>query len=882
MTEEESRLREEYTRSKNWKRWGPYVSERQWSTVREDYSQDGDSWNYFSHDEARSRAYRWGEDGILGICDRQCRLTFSLAMWNGKDSILKERLYGLTGEEGNHGEDVKEHYFYLDSSPTHSYMKGLYKYPQSEYPYPDLVNTNNNRSRYESEYEIHDTGIFDKSRYFDVYAEYSKGSDNDILIRLKIVNQGPDSAHIHIIPTLLYRNTWAWGREGEGYWDRPTIEGKDDHLLCLEHDNLGKFHFAAREATEWIFTNNETNNEKLFSSLNHTPYTKDAFHRYIIGGEEKCINFLKTGTKVGALVKRQVEAGDSFTLDYRLWMDGEDVDIDSPFGDFEDIFQKRILETDEYYNKILTNISADQYNIARQAFAGLLWTKQYYNYSIKEWLEGDPSFPKPSENREDVRNSEWKHLHNRDIISMPDKWEYPWYASWDLAFHMIPFTYIDPYFAKSQLVLFLREWYMHPNGMIPAYEYNFSDVNPPVHAWAVWKVYKMNGKTDINFLHRCFLKLILNFTWWVNMKDLNGNNIFSGGFLGLDNISIFDRSHTNGLQQADATSWVAFFCSNMLNISMELAKHFPAIEDIASKFFEHYVAIVDSMNSFEGTGLWNEEDGFYYDQLKNDRTSFPLRIRSMVGLIPICAVNLLKRNVIDNLPGFKKRMNWYIENREDLHQSMSYLLPDKDENSPKCKYLLAIPTEERLRRVLHYMLDEDEFLSEFGIRSLSKYYEDNPYTFNGDSVHYIPGESDTGMFGGNSNWRGPIWFPVNTLIIESLRKYYRYFGDRFQVECPTHSGNYMNLLDISKEISSRLVKMFEPDKDGRRPAHGRVQQFSNDENWKELLLFYEYFDGDTGEGLGASHQTGWTALISHLIINNTHDHKISTACSNVH
>lgn len=875
MNSEKNRLEEDSKREKNWKRWGPYLSERQWGTVREDYSEDGACWNYFPHDHARSRAYRWGEDGLLGITDRECRLCFSIALWNGVDPILKERLFGLNNEEGNHGEDVKECYYYLDSAPTHSYMKALYKYPQNEFPYSRIVKENSHGDRTKPEFEIADTGVFDEKGYFDVTAEYAKSSPDDILIRITIQNHGNSNATISVLPTLWFRNTWVWGCKHEGCTLKPRIWLENGEVLT-KHNTLGEFKLIVDEKPEWLFTENETNMRRLYGSGSYTPYVKDAFHDYIVHKKKEAVNPKMVGTKAAAHYNITLKPGEKRVIKLRLSTGNEPID----FSDFDKIFTERINEADEFYDGLLAAVGAkDEYQIARQAYAGLLWSKQFYHFVVNDWLEGDSSMPKPPEKRKLGRNAEWSgHLFNRDIISMPDKWEYPWYAAWDLAFHMIPFAQIDMQFAKDQLILFLREWFMHPNGQLPAYEFSFGDVNPPVHAWACWRVYKMTGEKenrDKLFLARAFQKLILNFTWWVNRKDKDGKNIFGGGFLGLDNIGVFDRSKplpTGGhLEQADGTAWMAFFCGTMLSMALELAKSDPSYEDMASKFFEHFVAIADAMNSVGGSGLWDEEDGFYYDQISIDDKRIPLKIRSLVGLIPLLAVEVLDDHAIENLHGFKKRTQWFLSNRPDLAACISYMC--SLERKGKCYRLLAIPCEGRLRRVLKYMLDENEFLSPYGIRSLSKYHEKNPYAVNfGGTEHrveYTPGESLTGLFGGNSNWRGPIWFPINYLIIEALEKYHKFYGSSFKVEFPTNSGKLMNLKQVSRELSKRLIGIFAPDKNGVRPCHGKEVRYSADDAWKELILFYEYFHGDTGRGCGSSHQTGWTALVARIIEKNS-------------
>jgi hypothetical protein len=868
MIAELQRLAEDAKREKNWKRWGPYLSERQWGTVREDYSPDGDCWNYFPHDHARSRAYRWGEDGLLGITDRECRLCFAVALWNGKDPILKERLFGLTGPEGNHGEDVKEQYFYIDSTPTHSYMKALYKYPQAEFPYARLAEENRRRGRNELELELLDTGVFNDNRYFDVFAEYAKADDNDILIRITVANRGPEAATIHLLPTLWYRNTWAWGCKHEGCWIKPNIRPAGQNELIGDHVSFGKHHFYAEGAPTFLFTENETNTRKLYGSDNWTPYVKDALNEYLINGRKDAVNPKQVGTKVAVHYRLEIPAGAEKMIRFRLSADV----VEKPLGnDFDAIFVKRIREADEFYQaSIPAIVNKEERNVVRQAYAGLLWSKQFYHYIIKDWLEGDPNQPAPPAARESGRNSEWQHLYNRDIISMPDKWEYPWYAAWDVAFHMIPFAQIDPQFAKDQLVLFLREWYMHPNGQMPAYEFAFGDVNPPVHAWACWRTYKITApqdERDRQFLSRTFQKLLLNFTWWVNRKDAEGKNLFSGGFLGLDNIGVFDRSRplpTGGhLEQADGTAWMAFYCNTMLSMALELARTNPATEDMASKFFEHFVAIADAINTHGGTGLWDEHDGFYYDQLHVDGKTFPLRVRSLVGLMPLLAVEILEDEVINKLPGFRKRMDWFLEHRKDLADHIAYMETEGGADAHGHR-LLAIPSRDRLVRVLQYMLDENEFLSPYGIRSVSKVHETQPYVFhvNGEEfrVDYVPGESNTGLFGGNSNWRGPIWMPINYLLVEAIERYHHFYGDTLKVECPTGSGHMMNLKEVAEELAARLAKIFLPDAAGRRPCHGTEQRFVNDPHWRDYPLFYEYFHGDTGRGVGASHQTGWTAL----------------------
>ena len=882
---ETERIRASTAREANWKRWGPYLSERQWGTVREDYSANGDTWRSFSHEQAVSRTYRWGEDGLLGITDRQNRLSFALALWNEKDPILKERLFGLTGPEGNHGEDVKESYFYLDSSPSHSYMKALYKYPQAEFPYQKLRDENAKRSLQQLEYELQDTGVFRDGRYFDVVAEYSKADPNDVLIRITISNRGPDEAPIHLLPTFWYRNTWGTGRKGEGYWPEPSIALESPGHLVTDHESLGRFHMLYEGADgdqtppPSLFTNNESNLKTLFNGVNSTPYVKDAFHRCVVNGESAAVNPDQRGTKAAPHFSFSIAAGESKTVRLRLISDenyqaaveaqnfaANSVGVGA---DFEGVFAARLSETDEFYSGVLEDIDGDDAKqISRQGYAGLLWSKQFYFYSVRDWLVGDPSGPKPPHERRNGRNNEWAHLYNRDVISMPDKWEYPWYAVWDLAFHMVPFGRIDIEFAKQQLLLFLREWYMHPSGQIPAYEFSFSDANPPVHAWAAWEIYQMSGpegKRDRSFLARIFHKLTINFTWWINRKDGDGNHIFSGGFLGLDNIGVFDRSRESPiggrLDQADATAWMAFYCTTMLTIALELASEDESYEDVASKFFEHFVTIADAMNQLGGEGLWDEKDGFYYDHLSRGNETFALKIRSLVGLLPMVAVGVLDSDLIDRLPGFSKRLKWFRQNRKALSEHITF----KECDDKRSMMLLAIPSRKRLEGMLRYMLDETEFLSDYGIRSMSKTHELNPFELKADghsySVRYNPQESDSYLFGGNSNWRGPIWFPVNYLIIESLHQYHHFYGDDFQIECPTGSGVFMNLKQVAQEIAARLTRLFLPDGDGHRPMNDFSERFAKDPHWKDNLLFYEYFHGESGRGMGASHQTGWTALV---------------------
>ncbi len=872
------------SRTANWKRWGPYLSERQWGTVREDYSENQDAWAYFPHDHARSRAYRWGEDGLLGICDRQCRLCFGFAFWNTRDPILKERLFGLTGPEGNHGEDVKECYYYLDSTPTHSYMRALYKYPQAEFPYRQLVEENRHRDRLQAEFELIDSGVFADEAYFDCQIEYAKGAPNDVLARLTVTNRGQHPAPLHILPQWWYRNTWTWNCTHEGCTPKPSLRLQDGRLEG-RHISLGHWLMASDaspdfavdpDASRYLFTDNETNTNLHPDVPSTSGYFKDAFHRYVVDGDQDCVNAKHVGTKVASHHQYQLPPGEQVVL--RARMCAADEAPGEWFGDaFDDVFAQRQEEADRYYAaKVPATLDSDAQQVSRQAYAGLLWTKQFYHYVVDAWLEGDSNYVVKTDQRKYGRNHDWQHLFNRDVISMPDKWEYPWYAAWDLAFHMLPMAHIDADFAKSQLILFLREWYMHPNGALPAYEWALSDVNPPVHAWACWNVYQMGqqaGQPDRSFLERTFQKLLMNFTWWVNRKDPEGNHIFSGGFLGLDNIGVFDRSKplpTGGyLNQADATAWMAFYCGIMLQMSLELAQESVAYADMASKFLEHYMAIGDATNRLHDTGLWDEEDGFYYDHLLNNGQSIPLRVRSLVGLIPMCTPVVLEEEKIDRVPGFKKRTDWFLANRSDLAQHMNYLTRTCGSDQDFGLRLLALPNTERLKRLLQTMLNEQEFLSPFGIRSLSAKHGDQPYVFecNGarEEVRYVPGESDTHMFGGNSNWRGPIWFPINYLLVESLRIYHRFYGDDLLVECPTGSAQFHTLAEAADEIERRLVRIFLADDSGHRACHGSDDRYASNPHWKDLALFYEYFHGDSGQGLGASHQTGWTALVATML-----------------
>ena len=877
-TAEHQRLVEDRSRAKNWKRWGPYLSDRQWATVREDYSEGGNCWDYFPHDHARSRSYRWGEDGLLGITDRECRLCFSLGLWNGQDGILKERLFGLTGPEGNHGEDVKELYYYIDSTPTHSWMRGLYKYPQAAFPYGDLVNENRRRGLAGAEYEVLDTGVFDQSRYFDVFADYAKADSDHILIRITVANRGPEAATLHLLPQLWFRNLWTWGNTDEHVKTKPQLGLNTAGAITATHESLGNFELrfapsSGGNSPDPLFTENETNSERLFNSPNASPYVKDAFHRCVVNGERAAVNPAHTGTKAALHYELTIPAGGQQTVDLQLFAPKHSQPL--AFGAaFNREFERVRREADEFYARVIpATANPDERNVIRQGYAGLLWSKQFFYYVVDNWLNGDTAMPKPPALRQTGRNREWRHLHSRDIISMPDKWEYPWFAAWDLAFHMIPMARIDPDFAKQQLLLFLREWYMHPNGQIPAYEFNFGDVNPPVHAWAAWRVYKISdarGNRDRAFLESVFQKLLLNFTWWVNRKDAEGKNLFSGGFLGLDNIGVFDRGQPipggGSLRQADGTAWMAFYANSMLSMALELAwqdgKVNVAYEDMASKFFEHFVQIVDAINYAGGSGLWDPKDGFYYDQIDYGTHSDPLRIRSLVGLLPMIAVELLDTAQIDRLPGFKKRFQWFLKHRPELARNIRSAAADPTRGHGKT--ILAIPSRKQLTRMVEVLMDESEFLSDYGIRGVSKFHEAHPFIFNADGkelrLDYTPAEGNSYLFGGNSNWRGPIWFPVNYLIIESLERYHEYYRDTLLVEVPKGSGNMVTLEAAARELQRRLGAIFLADQNGRRPVHGDSQPYQDDPHFRELVLFYEYFHGDNGRGVGANHRTGWTAL----------------------
>jgi len=872
ISAEDKRIAENTSHKVFWKQWGPYLSERQWGTVREDYSSNGDPWDYFPFDHSRSRVYRWGEDGLAGISDINQNLCFALALWNGKDPILKERLFGLSSKEGNHGEDVKELYYYLDNTPTHSYMKYLYKYPQGAFPYKQLTETNRGRGMFDPEYELLDTGIFDQNRYFDIFVEYAKANPEDILIRIEVCNRGRDAAEITVLPTLWFRNTWAFGKVKS----KPDIKVLSNRgrktLLEASHEQTGIYYLHVLDSDMVWFTENETNTERLFGIPNQSSFVKDSFHAGIINKNYEIFNEKKNGTKCAAVCRYDLPGNGSRTIRLRLTTGANKK---NPFDrNFDRVFSRRISESDEFYEQFFPDAPvSDVIQVQRQAFAGLLWSKQYYNYEVDTWLRGDEGQPVPPETRKLGRNNEWKYLFNRDIISMPDKWEYPWYASWDLAFHCIPMARIDPDFAKKQLILLLREWYMHPNGQLPAYEWNFSDVNPPVHAWAALKTYhlekKRTGKGDLVFLKRVFQKLLLNFTWWVNRKDSEGHNIFQGGFLGLDNIGVFDRSRVlpagGHIEQADGTSWMAMYSLNLMDMALEIAREDPAYEDVASKFFEHFVHIAESLNSFGESGLWHEDDGFYYDALHlTDGNIIPLRVRSLVGLTSLLAVSVISKDLFSRLKGFKKRLLWFRNNEKNLHKYMvlEELQEDRD-------ILLSLIPKQRLIRILQKMLDEHEFLAAGGIRSISKYHKDNPFiiSLNGDEyrVDYEPAEAKTRLFGGNSNWRGPIWVAINYLFIESLRKYYSYYGESLKVEFPSRSNNYISLFEVARQLSQKISAIFVRDEQGRRPVHGEEERYRNDPYFKNLILFYEYYHGETCKGLGASHQTGWTGLVAEMI-----------------
>jgi hypothetical protein len=867
MNAEQKRLAQPH-----WKKWGPYLSERQWGTVREDYSEHGEAWDYFPHDHARSKVYRWGEDGMAGISDDMQRICFAISLWNGKDPILKERMFGLTGNEGNHGEDVKELYYYLDSTPTHSYMKHLYKYPQAEYPYADLVNTNRNRNKFEKEYELLDTGIFNDNKYFDVFTEYAKNDAEDILIKITIHNRGKEKAPLSVLPTLWFRNLWSFGlaenkplmylkKEPNGYGEVKVIDYA-----------AGEYHFYFEKPVRTLFTENETNTEKLYGQPNRTPFVKDAFHTAVTAQQYDWLEEKKEGTKFAPVYEINVEGESSATL--RLRLNKKEISHD-PFGPaFEEIFDTRITEANEFYNSITQTKEEDLQNIQRQAFAGMLWSKQYFNIDIPKWLNGDKGQPAPPEQRKKGRNHHWHTLNNEDVISMPDKWEYPWYAAWDLAFHCVPLSMVDPHFAKEQLILFLREWYMHPSGQLPAYEWSFGDVNPPVHAWSCMQVYKMEktktGTGDVNFLERVFQKLLINFTWWVNRKDSKGNNVFEGGFLGLDNIGVFDRSNTipggGVLEQADGTAWMAMYCLNMLEMALEIAQHNPNYEDVTTKFFEHFVYIAESLNRIgeNWTGSWDDEEGFFYDVLSMpDGRYIPVKVRSLVGLSTLFATLVLKKELLEKVPEFHRRLKWFQHYREDNGQYL--VIEDLKEHDD---ILLSLVPKARLEKLMKALLDEKEFLSPGGIRSISKIHKDG-YNVNIDGqsfgLDYQPGEGTSALFGGNSNWRGPVWMPMNYLLVLALQTLSEYHKKNCEVELPTGSGNMACLREVSDDLAARLISIFKKDKKGNRLCHADHSIYQQDEHFKDLVLFYEYFHGDTARGVGATHQTGWTGVVAELI-----------------
>ena len=873
---EQERLAEADNGRADWRRWGPFLSERQWGTVREDYSPNGTAWDYLSHDQARSRACRWGEDGIAGLSDNHQCLCLALALWNGKDPILKERLFGLTNSEGNHGEDSKELYYYLDATPTHSYLKMLYKYPQREFPYAWLVEENRRRSKLDPEFELIDTNAFHEDRYFDVFVEYAKAAPENILIQITICNRGPEEALIHLLPQLWFRNTWSWGYDLK----KPSLRVLSDTAVLAQHPVLGEYRLYAEGTPSFLFCDNETNVRRLFGIQDAPGYFKDAFHEFLIHGNKTAVNPSRTGTKCAAHVHLAVPGKGEVKVRMRLTSGPED----APFASFDEVLESRRREADEFYASLQKDlIDQDAKSVQRQALAGMIWSKQYYDYDIRQWLQGDPAQPAPPAERKHGRNHEWTHLNNADVVSMPDKWEYPWYAAWDLAFHTISLALIDSEFAKQQLLLITKVWYMHPNGQLPAYEWAFGDVNPPVHGWAAWRVFQIDRKHrrgrrpddpgDLAFLERVFHKLMLNFTWWVNRKDAAGRNIFQGGFLGLDNIGVFDRSAplpTGGyINQSDGTSWMAMYCLNLMRIALELAKQNNVYEDIATKFFEHFLQIAEAMTTVgEGIGLWDETDSFFYDVLNLPTGQMiPLKVRSMVGLIPLFAVETLEPGLLDLVPEFKfkKRLEWYLHHRPDLAALVSrWHLPGAGD-----RRLLSLLRGHRMKAVLRRMLDESEFLSDYGVRAISRYHLQNPYRFywNGNTmtVEYQPGESTSGLFGGNSNWRGPIWFPVNFLIIESLQKFHHYYGDDFKIECPTGSGRYITINDVAVELGRRLLRIFTRNENGRRPVFGQNDRLQSDPHFHDYLNFHEYFHGDNGRAVGASHQTGWSGLIAKII-----------------
>jgi hypothetical protein len=887
---ERRRLAEARDNAAVWYKWGSYLSERQWGTVREDYSPSGAAWDFFPHEHARSRVYRWGEDGLLGISDDRGRLCFALALWNETDPILKERLFGLTGTEGNHGEDVKEYYFYLDATPTHSYMKALYKYPQRAFPYALLAEENRLRGRSAPEFELADTGVFAESRYFDIVVEYAKADPEDLLIRISATNRGPDAAPLHLLPTLWFRNTWAWGQQHEKtatIEQRPALRAVSSHgmgptgmdmgetfsLVQATHPELGEYWLAAQGAAELLFTENESNAERLWGVPNAAPYVKDGINDAIVGRARERVNPEQVGTKVAAHYPLSIAPGATATVVLRFCKQRQA----APFAEADALFVQRQSEADAFYLDCGgQHMSEDERRVQRQAFAGLLWSKQFYSFDIEQWLDGDPTTPKPPAERTHGRNHDWRHLNTADLLSMPDKWEYPWFAAWDLAFHCIPLAQIDPEFAKRQLLLLMREWYMHPNGQLPAYEWAFGDVNPPVHAWAAWRVYqierRITGQADRAFLERVFHKLLLNFNWWVNRKDSDGHNVFQGGFLGLDNIGVFDRSSMipggGHLEQSDGTAWMGMYCLNMLKIALELAREEPIYQDIASKFFEHFLYIAGALNNLGGddVSLWDESDEFYYDVLHlPDDTYHRLKVRSLVGLIPLLAVEVIEPELLDAAPEFEQRLEWMLEHRPRL----ASLISRWHVTGLRERRLLALVRGHRMKRLLARMLDPNEFLGDYGIRALSKYHHEHPYRLSCSgaeyTVRYEPAESSTGLFGGNSNWRGPIWFPINYLLIEALQRFHHYYGDDFLVECPTGSGQKRTIAEIASELSRRLIRIFLNGEDGRRPVFGGNDLFQRDPAWHDNLLYYEYFHGDNGAGIGASHQTGWTALVAKLL-----------------
>ena len=876
MTEENKRLPD-----LAWKKWGPYVSNREWGLVREDYSANGDAWNYTGHDTAEAKTYRWGEEGICGICDDKQTLVFSLGLWNKKDIRVKERFFGLTNRQGNHGEDVKEYYYYLDNTPTHSYMKMLYKYPQSAFPYDDLIIKNANAGKQNPDYELIDTGVFDQNEYFDIFIEYAKSSPEDILIKITVTNKSLKGAPLILLPTVWFRNSWSWGYDDY----RPRLSATDSNKITVDHKDLTIKNFYAKQSEEVLFCDNESNNQKLYQSSNFGKFCKDGINDFIIHGNRNSVNSENKGTKATFVIDETIAANSTQIFEFRL----SDQDLEKPFSDFDEIFSKRKTEADNFYKELQKGIKTeDEKLVQRQAFAGMLWSKQFYHYNISKWLEGDPAEIRPPKSREHIRNADWENFNAMNIISMPDKWEYPWFATWDLAFHTLSFAIIDCDFAKQQLKLLTLEWFMHPDGQLPAYEWNFSDVNPPVHAWAAFRIFKINevktGKPDLEFLEGVFQKLLMTFTWWVNKKDDNGNNIFAGGFLGLDNIGIFDRSenlpHGEHLEQADGTSWMAMFSLNMMRIAMELALYNKVYEDLATKFFEHFLHIANALDNMgeNDFSLWDDQDEFFYDALKmKDCSSVFMRIRTIVGLIPMFAVEVIDEEMLDKLPAFKERMDWVLKNKPKLASLVSHWEVKGDDS----KHLLSLLRGHRLKKLLERMLNEKEFLSDYGVRALSKEYEENPFHINLEgtdyTVKYLPAESDSDLFGGNSNWRGPIWFPVNFLIIESLQRFFFYYSPDFKVECPTGSGNYLNLNEIAEFLGKRLAHIFLEDENGKRAFNAQYPRFQDDKDFKDYILFYEYFHGDTGRGVGASHQTGWTGLIAKILQPRFQEMKLAKA-----